>query len=171
LDDFFLVAGRVDDQGFPGAFAADEVAELSKSSLDVTERVSKLLDELLPECNQTTDLISEIAVSSAEQSIGATQVNNAVQQLSVVTEQNAGSSEELASAAQSLLDLSNDLKESISFFTVDGKKRGSNIRKPLIKEAVKKGKSMITIKKKGENNKLPLISLQDVQANSEFESF
>lgn len=164
---FAVVASEVRRLAERCKLAADEVAALSKSSLDVTERANMLLDELLPEAKQTNDLIMEISSSSAEQSIGATQVNNAIQQLSVVTEQNAGSSEELASSAQSLLDLSNDLKASISFFNFDGMTKGNLTKNTANKGVLKKSKSILTIK----NKRAPVIALEDNKEDSEFESF
>ena len=51
---------------------------------------------------KTTDLVSEIAAASAEQSQGIDQVNTAMAQMDKVTQQNAANAEESASASEEL---------------------------------------------------------------------
>ena len=51
-----------------------------------------MLCELLPRIEKTKDLVQGISVASGEQSLGAGQVNGAVQQLDKVIQRNAAGS-------------------------------------------------------------------------------
>lgn len=113
---FAVVAGEVRKLAERSKLSADEIDELSKSSVNVTASAEKMLNELVPEIIKTSKLVQEIAASSLEQNAGADQINNAVQQLSDVTQQNAASAEEIAASASNLTDQAVRLKEMIEFF-------------------------------------------------------
>ncbi len=55
-----------------------------------------------------------------EQDIGASQINEAIQQLDKVTQQNAGASEEMSATSEELAAQAEELQASIAFFRVDG---------------------------------------------------
>ncbi len=116
---FAVVAAEVRKLAERSKVAADEIIELSDSSVKVTEDSGKLLDELIPEIENTSKLVQEISAASVEQNSGADQVNNAIQQLNQVTQQNASSSEELATSAEELAGQADQLKELISYFSID----------------------------------------------------
>ena len=61
-----------------------------------------MLNSIVPDIQETSRLIEEIAIASKEQETGVDQVNTAIQQLSMVTQQNASSSEEMASSSEEL---------------------------------------------------------------------
>jgi len=63
-----------------------------------------------------SDIISEIATASSEQSQGIEQVHQAISQMDDVTQQNAALVEEAAAAAQSLEEQTMNLKNSVSAF-------------------------------------------------------
>ena len=65
---------------------------------------------------QVTTLMAEIAVSTGEQSRGIEQINQAVLQMDVVTQQNAALVEQASAAAHSLKDQSQRLNEAVSVF-------------------------------------------------------
>ncbi len=160
---FAVVASEVRKLAERSKVAADEVAQWSKSSLEVTEKAGALLDELLPEFKKTNGLIKEISASSSEQNAGAMQVNNAIQQLNLVTQQNSVSSEELASSAKDLMELSNNLRKSISFFS-NRPSRSTVKETPVIKES----QSPETINKKVATS--PELVLDELKVvNSEFD--
>jgi methyl-accepting chemotaxis protein len=93
----------------------------------------KMLDALVPDIRKTAELVQEITAASAEQNVGADQINNAVLQLNKVIQANASASEELSStseeqaaqaeemsaAAKELLFQAEALKRAMSFFKVD----------------------------------------------------
>ena len=80
----------------------EESVKNAKSGVDIASEVGKALEEIVSSVGKTTDLISEIAAASAEQSQGIDQVNTAVSQMDKVTQQNAANAEESASASEEL---------------------------------------------------------------------
>lgn len=56
--------------------------------------MGKLLDEIVPSIQKTSELVQEIAAASAEQSESAVQIGGAMGQLSQATQQNASASKE-----------------------------------------------------------------------------
>nr|WP_300162762.1 methyl-accepting chemotaxis protein [Solidesulfovibrio sp.] len=117
---FAVVAAEVRKLAERSQAAAAEINALSSSSLEVAERAGGLLGKLVPDIHKTSELVQEIAASSAEQSAGASQVNRALQQLDQVVQQNASSSEEVASTAEELSSQAEQLQATIGFFQVAG---------------------------------------------------
>ncbi len=113
---FAVVASEVRKLAERSQTAAGDIGELASSSVEIAERAGGLLDEIVPSINQTADLVQEIAAASDEQSSGAGQINEAVSQLDMVTQQNASASEELAATAQEMQDQAKKLQELIGFF-------------------------------------------------------
>ena len=79
-------------------------------------------------------LVREISSSSAEQRSGAEQINVALAQLNQVTQQNASSSEELASASNNFNSQAGKLKETVSFFKLDKSGEVSHQRDRIISQ-------------------------------------
>ena len=98
--------------------AAGEITELSKSSVDVSEKAKELLELLVPSIEQTSELIQEISASTSEQNAGSDNINISLQELSKVIQQNASASEEMASTAEELASQSEMLQDSMSYFKV-----------------------------------------------------
>jgi methyl-accepting chemotaxis protein len=113
---FAVVAAEVRRLAERSRIAANEIAEISSSSLRLTEEAGKYLLETIPDINITAKLVEEIAASSLEQLHGSTQINGAIQQLNGITQQNASASEELSASAEELTAQSQLLLEAISFF-------------------------------------------------------
>ncbi len=117
---FAVVAAEVRKLAERSKVAADEIAVLSKSSVQVTDEASDLLNEIIPQINNTTKLVQEISAASLEQNAGADQINNAIQQLNQVVQQNAAASEEMATGSEEMASQSEQLKEIVEYFKIDG---------------------------------------------------
>jgi methyl-accepting chemotaxis protein len=86
------------------------------------ERAGKLLEEIVPSIQKTSELVQEIAAASSEQSDSVTQIGGAMGRLSKATQQNASASEELAATSEELSGQAEQLQQSIAFFnTGEGK--------------------------------------------------
>lgn len=116
---FTVVAAEVRKLAERSKVAADEIDQLSKKGVDVSIKAGQHLVEIIPEIKKTEELVKEIAAASIEQRSGADQVNNAIQQLNQITQRNASASEELATSSEELSSQADQLREIISFFTIN----------------------------------------------------
>ncbi|WP_224997826.1 methyl-accepting chemotaxis protein [Cesiribacter sp. SM1] len=117
---FAVVAAEVRKLAERSQKAASEINELSGSSVSIADQSVKLLETIVPNIQHTARLVQEISAASIEQNSGAEQVNKAIQQLTQVVQQNASASEEMASSSEELASQAEQLKETISFFKIDG---------------------------------------------------
>jgi methyl-accepting chemotaxis protein len=78
-----------------------------------------MLAQLVPGIQRTAELIQDISAACAEQSTGATQVNNALQELDGVIQQNASASEQTASTSATISHQARQLRDSVAFFQVE----------------------------------------------------
>ena len=117
---FAVVASEVRKLAERSQTAAAEITELTTDGVGLAENAGQLLSRLAPDIRRTAELVREIAATSAEQSVGAGQVNKAIQQLDQVIQQNAAASEQMASTSEQLSGQAERLQESIAFFRVDG---------------------------------------------------
>lgn len=113
---FAVVAAEIRKLAQSSKDAADKIGVLSRSSLELTKNAEELFSELTPEIQKTAKLVQEISAASAEQSTGIDQINSALADLNNISQQNAASSEELASSAEVFITHANSLKEVINFF-------------------------------------------------------
>lgn len=116
---FAVVAAEVRKLAENSKIAADEIVALSEKSLSLAENEVSSMINLIPELERTTIMIQEISSASKEQTQGAIQINNTIQQLSLVTQQNASVSEELNSSAEEIAKQAEQLKDLISFFNIE----------------------------------------------------
>ena len=120
---FAVVASEVRNLAQRSATAAKEIKELIGDSVEKVENGSKLvseagktMEEIVASVRRVTDIMSEIAAASAEQSSGIDQVNKAVNQMDEATQQNAALVEEAAAAAESLDEQAVILSNTVSHF-------------------------------------------------------
>ncbi len=113
---FAVVAAEVRKLAERSKIAADEIVLLSKQGVSLSEKSASLAESIMPEMEKTTNLVQEISAASAEQALGAEQVNNAIQQLNEITQENAASAEEMATSAEELTSQSEQFLEIIGYF-------------------------------------------------------
>lgn len=116
---FAVVASEVRKLAERSGQAAAEISELSSSSVKVAEEAGGMLEQIVPDIQETAELIQEISVASDEQNSGATQINQALQQLDSVVQQNAAASEEMAATSSDLAKQAQMLQHTIAYFKVD----------------------------------------------------
>jgi methyl-accepting chemotaxis protein len=131
---FAVVANEVRKLAERSQQSAVQIIELSKNTIREAENSGHLLDELAPDVQKSFNLVREISSSSAEQRSGAEQINVALAQLNQVTQQNASSSEELASASNNFNTQSGKLKETVSFFKLDKAEEDTHQRDRIISQ-------------------------------------
>jgi len=114
---FAVVASEVRKLAERSKISADEIIGLTGRNLLFAEESGEQMIAILPDMQKASELVSEISVSTLEQTNGAEQINNAIQQLNNVTQQNAASSEELAANAEQLATHAKKLNEAIAYFS------------------------------------------------------
>jgi hemerythrin-like metal-binding protein len=127
-------AARAGESGMGFAVVADEVRTLARKSAQaaketaakiegaitrsalgaqISARVAQGLREILDKVRQVAELAGEVATASKEQSQGIRQVNLAVSEMDKVTQANAASAEESASAAEELNAQADSVKDAV----------------------------------------------------------
>jgi methyl-accepting chemotaxis protein len=126
---FAVVAAEVRKLAEQSQIAAKDITEVSGKSVKIAENTGNQLTAVVPDIQQTAQLVKEIANASMEQGANANHVNNAMQQLSEVIQQNSSNAEELSTGAEELNSQAEQMRESIGFFRV---KSGGRVKSSKI---------------------------------------
>jgi len=121
---FAVVASEVRSLAGRSAEAAKEIKALIAASVDKVEDGSRLvtsagqtMKEVVSQVRRVNDLIAEITAATREQSIGISQVGQAVAQLDDMTQQNAAMVEQSSAAASSMSEQARRLLDAIKVFS------------------------------------------------------
>lgn len=143
---FSVVAAEVRKLAERSKQAANEIVGLVNKGMKVSQMAGDKAKQLVPDIEKTTVLIKEISAASIEQKTGAEQINMAMQNLNVITQENASSSDELTNSSVLLSQLADNLKSAVSFFKLDEKSKieaENSVNIDLEKEEVVEQKSTI----------------------------
>jgi len=116
---FAVVASEVRKLAERSQTAAAEISAVSGDTVKAAQEAGEMLTRLVPDIRKTAELVAEISMACREQDIGASQINEAIQQLDKVTQQNAGASEQMSATSEELAAQAEELQTSIAFFRTD----------------------------------------------------
>ncbi|MDH3997935.1 MAG: methyl-accepting chemotaxis protein [Desulfuromonadales bacterium] len=167
---FAVVAAEVRKLAERSQAAAGEINGLSVSSVEVAETAGRMLENIVPGIQKTSELVQEIAAASREQDAGAEQINSSIQQLDKVIQQNAASTEEMASTSEELTSQSDQLREMMCFFKVKnlGQRRSQTVSETVTPAALAQSQSAV---KPQLAQSAGDVSPERDDLDSEFESF
>ena len=129
---FAVVASEVRKLAERSQIAATEIGVVSVETVKAAQTAGDMLTSLVPNIRKTAELVSEISAACREQDIGASQINEAIQQLDKVTQQNAAASEQMTATSEELSTQAEELQAAISFFRTDaaGQSKPEGMRPP-----------------------------------------
>ena len=116
---FAVVASEVRKLAERSQAAAAEIGTLSGDTVKVAQEAGAMLSRLVPDIRKTAELVEEITAACREQDVGASQINQSIQQLDKVTQQNAAASEQVSGTSEELASQAEQLQSTISFFRIE----------------------------------------------------
>ncbi|HRF87670.1 MAG TPA: methyl-accepting chemotaxis protein [Pseudomonadales bacterium] len=113
---FAVVAGEVRKLAERSKETAYEISDLSTNVMQVAEKAAAILNEIVPQVVQTSELVREISNASEEQQSGVEQITIAVTQIEGSTQKSAETSEVLSQAVQEINEKIQRLREQALYF-------------------------------------------------------
>ncbi len=127
---FAVVAAEVRKLAERSQTAAGEISGMSSETVTAAAQAGEMLVKLVPDIRRTAELVAEISAACREQDIGASQINEAIQQLDKVTQQNASASSQISSTSEELASQAEELEQNIAFFRTAEPRVAPGVRKP-----------------------------------------
>jgi methyl-accepting chemotaxis protein len=115
---FSVVAMEVRRLAERSKIAADEIIKLAQDCVVITENSHSLMNSLIPEIENTNNLIKEIASTSMEQKTGVNQISSAIYQLNDIIQNNSYIADKLLKNSDNLEKESKRLRTKIGFFSI-----------------------------------------------------
>lgn len=144
LDESILKVERiVNETKFRVEKLIAEGKEKVENGTRIAQSCGHVLEEIVSNISQVTDLAGEISTASSEQSQGISEINKAMQQLDQVTQQNAAASEQAAKAAEDLSVQAQELKNAVSLLVTTIKGKNNNGENVPTSKIVEKKKSNV----------------------------
>jgi len=116
---FSVVAAEVRRLAERSKTAADEIISLADNCVKITERAHSMMGQLIPEIEQTSQLIKEISAASFEQKTGSVQINTAISQLNEIIQQNSLTADKLSDYSKNLESEADGLRDNIKYFSIE----------------------------------------------------
>ncbi|OAJ60414.1 chemotaxis protein [Paraburkholderia ginsengiterrae] len=177
---FAVVASEVRSLAQRSSTAAKEIKDLIATSVEkirdgssLAGEAGKTMAEVTQAVARVTDIMSEIAAASTEQSRGIEQVNVAITQMDNVTQQNAALVEQAAAASRSMEDQGQQLNEAVAFFQIltnhsaGASGAGSASHSPLRKETPRRESAVAPVRRAARATPAPVAALAAVAAGAE----
>ncbi|QLA68106.1 Tar ligand binding domain-containing protein [Enterobacter pasteurii] len=170
-------AARAGEQGRGFAVVAGEVRNLAKRSADAAKEIRQLINtcvanmnigsteveqagasmtEIVKSVTQVTDIMAEITSASDEQSSGINQIAQAVNEMDLVTQQNAAMVEQAAKVSSNVESHTGELNHMVSKFVLDERKLTKDVYSKRNTEnslSTQSSSSMTTVKRDSGNTK------------------
>jgi methyl-accepting chemotaxis protein len=142
---FAVVASEVRKLAERSQTAATEIGAVSSDTVKAAQSAGDMLTSLVPNIRKTAELVAEISAACREQDIGASQINEAIQQLDKVTQQNASASEQMSATSEELAAQAEELQASIAYFRTSNS--ATPVRRPAARPAAKRPAATTTVRK------------------------
>ncbi len=120
---FAVVASEVRSLSGRSAEAAKEIKVLISASVEkvgqgttLVDQAGSTMNEVVTSIRRVSEIMAEISTASHEQSLGASQIGEAIRSMDQTTQQNAALVEEMAAAASSLKTQAQELVETVTIF-------------------------------------------------------
>jgi methyl-accepting chemotaxis protein len=113
---FAVVAVEVRKLAERSQIAAQEIGNITKNSVSVSQKAEELLNKIVPSIKETAKLVEQISVASKEQDTGIVQINDAMNRIDLVNQENLTASAKLSQSSSEMRNYSINLKNSIDFF-------------------------------------------------------
>lgn len=147
---FAVVATEVRSLAQRSAAAAKDIKTLIDESASKVDEGNKLVrdtrhivEEIVNSVQKVTQIIGEISIASREQGIGVDQVNQAMNEIDMITQQNAALVEQAAAAAESLSEQTDGLAMAVSVFKFNQK---TVINRSIAAQTHKQSKLKLVVK-------------------------
>jgi methyl-accepting chemotaxis protein len=131
---FAVVAQEVRNLAGRSADAAKETTEMIQQAIQkvkdgtkITEAAAASLKRIVVGVSHASDLVGQIAVASAEQALGISQINQGIDQVSYVVQANTAAAEESAATCQELSGQAEGLKEMVNRFKLKVDEAGRTV--------------------------------------------
>jgi len=159
---FAVVASEVRKLAERSQTAATEIGAVSSETVKAAQSAGEMLTSLVPNIRRTAELVSEISAACREQDVGASQINEAIQQLDKVTQQNASASEQMSATSEELAAQAEELQTSIAYFRTNA--NGAQARRPAARAPVKRPAAALAARKPAASAPRQSVAAQQARA-------
>lgn len=118
---FAVIAREIRELSENTQQAAIKIKDSISSGINISEKASTQLADIVKQMENSSEMIKLIVVSSKEQKGGVEQVINGIEQLNNVTQKNASVAEDMTANANNTSRLAQELTQKIKYFNVENK--------------------------------------------------